>query len=124
MMVILGGCATSERFRTHSAAAARAGAPVSLVQSMESGRRLEPSDVISLSRAGVADEVILNYLKRQRGIYLLQEREISYLTENGVSQSVVDYMASTPKRINPRMYPKGYVPCDVCRPAYVRMYGK
>lgn len=118
------GCATSGKYKALAELVAASTGPTAVVERMQAGKRLDLGDVSALSRAGVSDELILAYLKRQRSVYLLQDREVAHLQQSGVSQPVIDYLAATPKKLNPRLYPKGYVPCDVCRPAYVRRYGR
>lgn len=123
-VLFITGCATSGKYKALAESVAASDAPTAVVERMQAGKRLDLGDVSALSHAGVSDEIILAYLKRQRAVYLLQDREVAYLQQSGVSQPVIDYLAATPRKLNPRLYPKGYVPCDVCRPAYVRLYGR
>ena len=121
LCMVLCGCATGDRYQKSSLAAAEAGVSAAVVQIMAEGKRLAPSDVIALSRAGVSDEVILDYLKRQRAVYLLRDREVAILRESGVTSAVIAHMVATPRKLNSRVYPKGYVPNNVCRPEFVRL---
>jgi len=123
-ILLTAGCATNGRYKDFAESAAASGAPGAIVELMRAGKRLELGDVSALSRSGVTDEVLMDYLKRQRAVYLLQDREVTYLRESGVTQPVIDYLATTPKKLNRRLYPKGYVPGGVCRPAYAGLYGR
>lgn len=56
-----------------------------------------PADVVALSRAGVADEVILSQIRNSRVVYRLTAAQIIELKDKGVSQKVLDFMINTPR---------------------------
>jgi hypothetical protein len=56
---------------------------------------LSLSDIVSLSEARVNDGVIIRYIRDHGTAYYLRPPDFDYLRKNGVSQSVIDFMAST-----------------------------
>lgn len=55
-----------------------------------------PADIKVMSKAGVADEVIMSQIRNSRVVYRLITSEILDLKETGVSQKVIDFMINTP----------------------------
>lgn len=55
-----------------------------------------PTDIKALSKAGVAEEVILSQIRNSRVVYRLTTAEILDLKDAGVSQKVIDFMINTP----------------------------
>jgi len=55
-----------------------------------------PADIKALSKAGVADEVILSQIRNCRVVYRLTTADILDLRDAGVSQKVIDFMINTP----------------------------
>ena len=56
---------------------------------------LSISDVVALSRAHVNDGIIIRYIREQDTTYILGRKDVQYMQNNGVSQSVIDYMVQT-----------------------------
>ena len=100
------------------------GVAAAVTTRMANGDRLEVWEVAELSRSGVPDEVVLTYLKRTKSVYLVTADQASAMRRSKVSDAVVEYLRASPKRVNFRFYPKGYIPPGVCRPAFVRQLGQ
>lgn len=56
---------------------------------------LTQEDIISLSKAGKADQEIIQEIKTRRTYYRLSAKDIIYLHDHGVSNGVIDYMLDT-----------------------------
>jgi uncharacterized protein YcfJ len=65
------------------------------VDRMDRGEPLTLNDVIKLSQGGICDEAIISYLKDTQSSYTLSQTQIRRLQESGVSQRVINFMAST-----------------------------
>ena len=87
-------------------AVARSGVSPAVYDKMVHGDPLSLSDIVALSHARVNDGIILRYIRDQGTVYYLHGDDFRYLHDNGVSQSIVDYMASTaPNYWGPGPYP-------------------
>ena len=62
------------------------------VHRMDHGEPLTINDVIKLSRGGVSDDAIIEYMQETETSYHLSQAQIRRLQEAGVSQKVLDYM--------------------------------
>jgi outer membrane lipoprotein SlyB len=65
------------------------------VDRMDRGEPLTLNDVIKLSQGGVSDEAIISYLTDTRSTYNLSQTQIRRLQDSGVSQRVINFMATT-----------------------------
>jgi hypothetical protein len=96
--LFLAACGPDAQQQADYNAVARSGVSPAVYDKMVHGDPLSLSDIVSLSHARVNDGIILRYIRDQGTVY--------YLHDNGVSQSIVDYMASTaPNYWGPGPYP-------------------
>ena len=65
-------------------------------QRVEQGQPLSIPDVKALSRAGIADDVIISQIKNSSTIFRLSAADIIDLRDAGVTDKVVNYMINTP----------------------------
>ena len=70
----------------------RAGVPAPLYDKMVRGESLSIGDVVTLSKDGVGDAVIVRYIREQGTVYRLKRGDFAQLHAGGVSQSVIDFM--------------------------------
>ena len=104
--LFLAACAPTEQQKADLDAVGRSGASPAIYDKMVHGDPLSLSDIVSLTHSRVNDGVILRYIRDQGSVYYLHGDDFKYLHDNGVSQSVVDYMASTePNYWGPGPYP-------------------
>lgn len=75
----------------------RAQAPQTM-QRVEQGEPLTVSDVESLVKAGIGDDIIISQIRNSRTIYHLTTTDIIALKNNGVSERIIDYMINTPSQ--------------------------
>ncbi len=76
----------------------RAGVPAPLYDKMVRGEDLSIDDVIALTKSGVGNNIIVDYIRNQHTIYRLTQRDFARLHAGGVSQSVIDFMEHTDYR--------------------------
>jgi Glycine zipper/WXXGXW repeat (2 copies) len=76
----------------------RAQSPQTL-QRVEQGQPLLVSDVESLTKAGVSDDLIISQIRNSRTVYHLTTADIIALKKAGVSDQVIDFMINTPTQI-------------------------
>ena len=91
---VLAGCQTlsprdASTLREHNV-------PPSLQQKMAHGDSLPPADVVELSRRGVPQGLVVNYLESTGAVYALRTRDILALRRDGVPETILDYMLQTP----------------------------
>lgn len=55
---------------------------------------LPVTSIVNMASQGVPDSVIISEIERTKSIYKLDSDTITYLKQNGVSDSVIDYMLS------------------------------
>lgn len=72
----------------------RAQAPQTLKR-VEQGQPLSVSDVQALASAGISDELIISQIRNSRTVYSLNTADIIRLKNNGVSETVIDFMINT-----------------------------
>jgi len=70
----------------------RPGVPDALCAKVQHGQPLTLSDVITLSRAGVSDGAIIDYLYTFGAHFSLSSADADKLRHDGVSVNLVDYM--------------------------------
>jgi hypothetical protein len=107
--LFLAACAPTAQQQADQAAVERSGVSPAIYDKMVHDDALSISDVASLSRARVNDGVIIRYIRDHGTVYYLQPPDFDYLQKNGVSQSVIDFMART----GPGPYGPGYGPGPV-----------
>jgi hypothetical protein len=106
MPLFLAACGPDAQQRADLDAVERSGTSPAIYDKMVHEDPLSLSDIVSLTHARVNDGVILRYIRDQGTVYYLHREDFRYLHDNGVSQSVVDYMASTsPNYWGPGPYP-------------------
>jgi hypothetical protein len=76
----------------------RARAPQTL-QRVEQSQPLTISDIESLTRAGINDDLIISQIRNSRTVYHLRTGDIVDLKNAGVSERVIDFMINTPTEI-------------------------
>lgn len=78
---------------------------------VEESQPLTPGDVVSLTKAGVGDELIIKHIRQSRTIFRLKSGEIVELKEARVSEAVLDCMLDTVAELHPPegQYPTGTV---------------
>jgi hypothetical protein len=94
-------------------------AAVSAVNQENAARAPKLEEIVSMSKNGVADGVIINQIRSCNVVYRLTTDDINYLTANGVSgavinamQTAVPYYSSTGVYMQPAVY-GGYGPPPV-----------
>jgi hypothetical protein len=65
-------------------------------------------DITELSKRGLPEPFILNYLKSTYGVYTLNSSDVTQLARDGVSKAIIDYLLSTPTLYGPQRYPYDY----------------
>ena len=93
--LLLAACAHDDQQIADESAVQRAGVSPAIYDKMVHDDDLGVADVVALSRARVNDGIILRYIRDHDTVYILSSGEISYLQNNRVSPSVVDYMVQT-----------------------------
>lgn len=94
----LAGCGTSARQEADYASVHRAGVPPPLYDKMLRGGALTVDDVITLSKDGVDDGIIVRYIRDHGTVYRLTRHDTARLHAGGVSPSVIDFMLHTDYR--------------------------
>jgi len=92
---LLAGCGLSDQQKADYAAVQRSGVSPAIYDKMMHDDPLSMNDVISLSQAHVNDGVIIRYIRDHGTVYGLSPDDMNHLQHEGVSPSVVDYMART-----------------------------
>lgn len=93
--LLLAACAPSEQQQADYAVVEHSNVSSAIYDKMVHGDPLSVSDIASLSQAHVSDGIIIRYIRDQHTIYYLSPPDLDYLQKQGVSQSVIDYMAQT-----------------------------
>lgn len=76
----------------------RAQAPQT-IQRIEESQPLAVSDIVSMVRAGVSDDLVITQIRYSRTVYHLKSGEIIELKNSGVSEKVIDFMINTPAEV-------------------------
>ena len=76
----------------------RAQAPQTL-QRVEQSQPLTVTDIKSLVKAGVSDDLVISQIRNSRTVYHLNTAEILDLKNAGVSDEVIDFMINTPTQV-------------------------
>jgi hypothetical protein len=92
---LLAACGPDSQQLADYNAVERSGVSPAIYDKMVHDDNLSLSDIVSLSRARVNDGVIIRYIRDHDTTYYLSPPDFHYLQSNGVSQSVIDYMAQT-----------------------------
>lgn len=58
-------------------------------------QRLQAQDIINLTRAGVADGVIIEIIEKSESLFFLTPHDVQELTQAGVSKKVISVMQKT-----------------------------
>jgi hypothetical protein len=67
-------------------------------------RRLGMMDIVQMSQAHVADDLIIGQIRATGSVFYLSSSDTIYLTQQGVSNCVVQEMLATPNRVPRRYY--------------------
>src|SRR5271155_5659701 len=90
--LLLAACSDSGQQTACYPQVQRSGVNPVVYDKMLHGHDLNLSDVASLSRAGVSNNVTLQYLRHRRTVYHLTPEDVGSLRQAGVSCEVVDFM--------------------------------
>lgn len=93
--LLLAACAPSEQQEADYSAVEHSHVSSAIYDKMVHGDALSVSDIASLSQAHVSDGIIIRYIRDQHTIYYLSPPDFDCLHKQGVSQSVIDYIAQT-----------------------------
>src|ERR1700733_5804892 len=93
--LFLAACGPPDQQLADQHAVERSGVSPAIYDKMVHDDALSLSDIVSLSEARVNDGVIIRYIRDHGTVYFLHPPDFDYLRHNGVSQSVIDFMAST-----------------------------
>ncbi|HUB67401.1 MAG TPA: hypothetical protein VL981_07960 [Candidatus Methylacidiphilales bacterium] len=93
--LLLAACAPSAQQEADYVAVEHSGVSPAIYDKMVHGDPLSISDIVSLSQARVNDGIMIRYIRDHQTIYYLSPPDFDYLKKEGVSQSVIDYMAQT-----------------------------
>lgn len=93
--LLLAACAPTAQQLADQHAVERSGVSPAIYDKMVHDDALSLSDIVSLSQARVNDGIIIRYIRDHGTTYYLRPPDFDYLRKNGVSQSVIDFMAST-----------------------------
>jgi hypothetical protein len=103
-LVLLTACGPSDQQKVDYSAVESSGVSPAIYDKMLHGDALSVSDVAALSQARVNDGIIIRYIRDHGTIYVLSQSEITYLQNNHVSPSVLDYMVQTAQNYGPGPY--------------------
>jgi hypothetical protein len=95
LTLVLAACAPTEQQRADDAAVMNSGVSPAIYDKMLHEDDLSISDIVALSQAHVNDGIIIRYIRDQDTTYIIGRRDIQYMQNNGVSQSVIDFMVQT-----------------------------
>ena len=95
--LLLAACSNTGQQTTCYPQVQRSGVDPVVYSKMVNGHDLCLADIEALSRAGVSDDVTLQYLRHQRTVYHLMPEDVGSLRQAGVSREVVDFMLHTPR---------------------------
>ncbi len=93
--LFLVACAPTAQQQADYSAVQRSQVSPAIYDKMVHDDPLSLSDVVALSHAGVNDGIVIRYIRDHHTVYPLSPDDLNYLHGNGVSPSVVDYMAQT-----------------------------
>ena len=93
--LFLAACGPTAQQQADQAAVERSGVTPAIYDKMVHDDALSISDIVSLSHARVNDGVIIRYIRDHGTTYYLRPPDLEYLHNNGVSQSVIDFMQQT-----------------------------
>jgi len=95
--LLLTACGLSDQQKADYSAVERSGAPAAIYDKMVHGDDLSLYDIKALAHFHVNSGVVLRYLRDRQTVYVLNTDDVKGLVAAGVSQSVIDYMLSTPQ---------------------------
>ena len=95
--LVLAACSLSPQEQADLAVVRNSGVNPAVYDKMERGLDLDVADVKDLHLAGVGDDVILRYLREKRTVFYLTKINVGTLKTAGVSDTVIQYMAQTPR---------------------------
>ena len=99
LLLLLSGCATtSQQQLADQAMITERGVSSGIAEKVSSNKALTGNELIELSQKGVDDAVLLRSIGRSRAIYKLDAKDVHYLTEFGLSETVVDAMLETARQ--------------------------
>ncbi len=105
---LLSACGLSDEQKADYDQVARAGVSPAIYDKMVHGDPLSINDIIAISKARVNDGVIIRYIRDHGAVYFLDSSDVQHLRNEGVSQSVVDYMLQTSRNYGDYPYPGPY----------------
>jgi hypothetical protein len=102
--LFLAACAPTVQQQADYSAVQRSDVSPAIYDKMVHGDPLSLSDIVALSHARVNDGIIVRYIRDHHTVYPLSPDDVNYLSSNGVSPSVIDFMRQT---AGPGPYPYG-----------------
>jgi hypothetical protein len=93
--LLFAACAPTEQQESDYAVVEHSRVSPAIYDKMVHGDPLSISDIVALSQAHVSDGIIIRYVRDQHTIYYLSPPDFDYMQKQGVSQSVVDFLAQT-----------------------------
>ncbi len=111
--LFLAACAPTVQQQADYSAVERSGVSPAIYDKMVHDDPLSLNDVVALTHARVNDGIIVRYIRDHHTVYPLSPDDVNYLSSNGVSPSVIDFMRQT---AGPGPYPYGGAPGPIIVP--------
>ena len=92
----LAGCATTRRGQPFAQEFEAYGVDPAVEAKVENLSPLELADIEHLTNQGVPDQRIVEYVTRTTAVYYLRDEDIDRLRANHVSETVINFLLSTP----------------------------
>ncbi len=88
-------CASSDHPVAQQESVRQSGVSPVVYDKMKEGRALDVGDIVALSRARVSDRVSMDYIRDRGTVYYLSSDDVAHLRREGVSDTLIQYMADT-----------------------------
>jgi hypothetical protein len=111
--LLLAACGPTPQQQADYSAVQRTPVSPAIYDKMVHDDPLSLSDIVALTHARVNDGIIIRYIRDHNTVYPLSPDDVNYLSSNGVSPSVIDFMRQT---AGPGPYPYGGAPGPVIVP--------
>lgn len=99
--LLLTACGLSDQQQADYAVVKSSDVSSAIYDKMMHGDQLSLYDIKALSHARVKDAIIVRYMRDHESVYYLNSSDVEGLSQAGVSQSVIDYMLTTPQTYAP-----------------------
>lgn len=94
----------------------QSGVSTALQDKMINFKALTAADIVELTAKKVPDQLILDYMKSTRTVYLLQTQDVLTLHQAGVSDQVINFLLLTQTRYAPATFAPLWYPYDLYPP--------